>query len=195
MFDFTDDNEVLYKAGEIPKLNEIQKIESIINDLASNDVLRKPDAGASEKQLEEIKSGNIGILNMIDKEINIKEISDLINVLRMYINRQNTFTGGSQVLITINQITDHNHNYIMAEEIKTNDLQDMFPGLIQTGFTQTEDGQLQYNVDIVDEAFNTGKSPIEIISYCAQLTIRLSILNTISTSMHLTLILRLILNR
>ena len=96
MFDFTDDNEVLYKAGEIPKLNEIQKIESIINDLASNDVLRKPDAGASEKQLEEIKSGNIGILNMIDKEINIKEISDLINVLRMYINRQSTFTGGSQ---------------------------------------------------------------------------------------------------
>lgn len=52
----------------------------------------------------------------------------------------------------------------MAEEIKTNDLQDMFPGLIQTGFTQTEDGQLQYNVDIVDEAFNTGKSPTEIIS-------------------------------
>jgi hypothetical protein len=96
MFDFTDDNEVLYKAGEIPKLNEIQKIESIINDLASNDVLRKPDVGASEKQLEEIKSGNIGKLNMIDKEINIKEISDLINVLRMYINRQSTFTGGSQ---------------------------------------------------------------------------------------------------
>ena len=80
MFDITDNNEVLYKSGDIPNTNE--DVDAVLQTLINNKVLLSYDHRTAESMVNTIKDKNIEKLNMIQKEINVKEITDLIAVLR-----------------------------------------------------------------------------------------------------------------
>ncbi len=104
MFDITDNNEVLYKSGDIPNTNE--DVDAVLQTLINNKVLLSYDDRATESMVNTIKDKNIEKLNRIQKQINIKEITDLIAVLRKRIYEWKSRVSEIQYYLPNYNITD-----------------------------------------------------------------------------------------